>query len=260
MPLFTETSVLFFASMLARQSWLSKLHQLPAVLWIGRRSYSMYLVHVLCLNVFESRVRINSGPARRLACWPRLSASPPESLRYSTGSWSSPCAATAEPSSRGAMRSSQRSEAALKLNSPRSRIWSQETPQAVAGATAAISCQVSSRSRDCIVKAAHGADYREPLFDQVGAPSIEQHAEACAFHAVGGEHAADQLVAAHTARHVICRASRSKIVSNARDNVRAAAKARSGSRSPSAWPRPATAPAACRSRCDPAAASSFVPG
>ena len=61
MPLFTETSVVFLASMLARESWLSRLHTLPPVVWLGRRSYSMYLIHVLCLNVFESRVRINSG-------------------------------------------------------------------------------------------------------------------------------------------------------------------------------------------------------
>ena len=60
-PFFSGASVIFLSSLLARESWLTRLHTAPPMVWLGRRSYSMYLVHVLCLNVVEARIRINSG-------------------------------------------------------------------------------------------------------------------------------------------------------------------------------------------------------
>ena len=35
--------------------------------WIGRRSYAMYLIHILCINVVAARLRITSGPRALLA-------------------------------------------------------------------------------------------------------------------------------------------------------------------------------------------------
>ncbi len=37
------------------------------MVWLGRRSYSMYLVHVLCLNAVEAKFRIDSGPRAAMA-------------------------------------------------------------------------------------------------------------------------------------------------------------------------------------------------
>lgn len=62
MAIFSLATVIFLASLIARPtSWLARLHQWRPIAWLGRRSYAMYLVHILCLNVFESRVRIDSG-------------------------------------------------------------------------------------------------------------------------------------------------------------------------------------------------------
>ena len=60
-PLFSLSAGIFLSSLLARRSWLTRLHQAPVMLWLGRRSYSMYLVHVLALNIFEARIHIDSG-------------------------------------------------------------------------------------------------------------------------------------------------------------------------------------------------------
>ena len=59
--LFSVASIVFLSSLLASDSWLSRLHTSAPMIWIGRRSYSMYLVHVLCLNAVEAKVRIDSG-------------------------------------------------------------------------------------------------------------------------------------------------------------------------------------------------------
>ena len=60
-PIFSSAAVIFLASLLARTSWLSRFHTWPPLMWLGRRSYAMYLVHVLCLNVIETKVQIDSG-------------------------------------------------------------------------------------------------------------------------------------------------------------------------------------------------------
>ena len=67
LPFFSGTSVIFLTSLLARESWLTRLHKSAPMVWIGRRSYSMYLVHVLCLNAVETRFRIDSGPRAAVA-------------------------------------------------------------------------------------------------------------------------------------------------------------------------------------------------
>ncbi len=57
---FSAAAVLFLSYLLARRTWLSRLHEAAPMMWLGRRSYAMYLVHVLCLNAIEARVRIDS--------------------------------------------------------------------------------------------------------------------------------------------------------------------------------------------------------
>ena len=64
---FSSTAILFLTSLLARPSWLRSLHQSAPLVWLGRRSYSMYLVHVLALNVIESKFPITSGLRAALA-------------------------------------------------------------------------------------------------------------------------------------------------------------------------------------------------
>ena len=65
--LFSSTSILFLTFLLARPSWLRWLHQSQPLVWLGRRSYSMYLIHVLALNVVESKFPITSGLRAALA-------------------------------------------------------------------------------------------------------------------------------------------------------------------------------------------------
>ncbi len=57
---FGAAAVLFLGVLVAQESWLTRLHGSAPLVWLGRRSYSMYLVHVLCLNAVESRVGIDS--------------------------------------------------------------------------------------------------------------------------------------------------------------------------------------------------------
>lgn len=58
---FSAAAVLFLGSLVGRESWLARWHSAAPMVWLGRRSYSMYLVHVLCLNAIEGRVAIESG-------------------------------------------------------------------------------------------------------------------------------------------------------------------------------------------------------
>ncbi len=60
---FSLFSALFLAHLILRKSWLSRMHEWTPLRWVGRRSYGMYLVHVLCLNVVEARMQASS-PAR----------------------------------------------------------------------------------------------------------------------------------------------------------------------------------------------------
>jgi peptidoglycan/LPS O-acetylase OafA/YrhL len=57
---FSAATVLFLSHLIAKPTWMTAVLSSRPLVWLGRRSYSMYLVHVLCLNVFESRIQINS--------------------------------------------------------------------------------------------------------------------------------------------------------------------------------------------------------
>jgi peptidoglycan/LPS O-acetylase OafA/YrhL len=57
---FSFTSAIFLSLLLAGTTWLSRFHELPPMVWLGKRSYSMYLVHPLCLNAVEIRVKADS--------------------------------------------------------------------------------------------------------------------------------------------------------------------------------------------------------
>lgn len=61
MFVFSFTSVFFLGTLIARESWLARLHHSAPLVWLGKRSYSMYLLHLLCLNALEARVSIGSG-------------------------------------------------------------------------------------------------------------------------------------------------------------------------------------------------------
>ena len=61
--LFPLLSACLLAHLVLRQSWLTRAHSWPPLRWLGRRSYGMYLVHVLCLNAVEARL-VASTPAR----------------------------------------------------------------------------------------------------------------------------------------------------------------------------------------------------
>jgi peptidoglycan/LPS O-acetylase OafA/YrhL len=60
-PFFSAAAAVFMSSMLARNSWLSRAHCWTPMIWLGKRAYAMYLVHVLCLNAVEAKVPIASG-------------------------------------------------------------------------------------------------------------------------------------------------------------------------------------------------------
>ena len=64
--LFSLAAALCLAHLSLQLSWLTSFFSLPLLRWLGRRSYSMYLLHVLALNAFETRVRIDS-PLRAAA-------------------------------------------------------------------------------------------------------------------------------------------------------------------------------------------------
>jgi peptidoglycan/LPS O-acetylase OafA/YrhL len=66
-PFFSTTAIIFQSSLIARPSWLSRLHAWPPLVWIGRRSYSMYLIHILCLNIITDHIHIDSGWRAALA-------------------------------------------------------------------------------------------------------------------------------------------------------------------------------------------------
>ncbi|NYF81297.1 peptidoglycan/LPS O-acetylase OafA/YrhL [Granulicella arctica] len=58
--LFSIGTALCLSYLIVKPTWLTTLLSLPLLVWLGKRSYSMYLVHVLCLNVFENIIHINS--------------------------------------------------------------------------------------------------------------------------------------------------------------------------------------------------------
>ncbi len=57
---FSLFAALFMTHLVLRDTWLSRLHEWGPLRWMGRRSYGMYLVHVLCLNALEARVQATS--------------------------------------------------------------------------------------------------------------------------------------------------------------------------------------------------------
>lgn len=64
---FSSCAIVFFIFLLSRPSWLRTAHEWRPIVWLGRRSYSMYLIHVLALNVIESKFPITSGLRAALA-------------------------------------------------------------------------------------------------------------------------------------------------------------------------------------------------
>ena len=58
--LFSLLSALFLTHLVVTTSWLWRAHTWGPLRWMGQRSYGMYLVHVLCLNVVEARTRATS--------------------------------------------------------------------------------------------------------------------------------------------------------------------------------------------------------
>jgi peptidoglycan/LPS O-acetylase OafA/YrhL len=58
---FSTATVLFLSYLIVKPTWLSALFASRPLVWLGRRSYSMYLVHVLCLNAVEAKIKNNSA-------------------------------------------------------------------------------------------------------------------------------------------------------------------------------------------------------
>jgi peptidoglycan/LPS O-acetylase OafA/YrhL len=52
---FSALIVLFLTHLVVAPSWLARLLGSRVMVWLGKRSYSMYLVHILCLNAIEGR-------------------------------------------------------------------------------------------------------------------------------------------------------------------------------------------------------------
>lgn len=51
---FSASAALLIASLVLRTGWLRRILELPALVFVGRRSYAMYLIHVLVLNAVET--------------------------------------------------------------------------------------------------------------------------------------------------------------------------------------------------------------
>ena len=60
-PIFSLFSALLIAHLILEETWLTRLHEASPLRWFGRRSYAMYLVHILCLNAIEVRIQITSA-------------------------------------------------------------------------------------------------------------------------------------------------------------------------------------------------------
>ena len=50
---FSAAAALLIASLVLRNGWLRRILELPVLVFVGRRSYAMYLIHVLVLNAVE---------------------------------------------------------------------------------------------------------------------------------------------------------------------------------------------------------------
>ena len=57
---FSLFAAFYMTHLVVTTSWLWRVHTWGPLRWMGRRSYGMYLVHVLCLNVMEARVQATS--------------------------------------------------------------------------------------------------------------------------------------------------------------------------------------------------------
>ena len=57
---FSLFAAFFLTHLVLQDSWLARVHAWGPLRWMGRRSYGMYLVHVLCLNLVEARVQATS--------------------------------------------------------------------------------------------------------------------------------------------------------------------------------------------------------
>jgi peptidoglycan/LPS O-acetylase OafA/YrhL len=52
--------VIFLSYVIVKRTWISAFLSLKPMIWLGRRSYSMYLVHVLVMNAFERFIPLTS--------------------------------------------------------------------------------------------------------------------------------------------------------------------------------------------------------
>lgn len=68
--LFSWCVLLFVAHMLLAPSWMRTFLSRPVLVWFGKRSYGMYLIHGLALDLVQARIHISSpiGPMIVLAC------------------------------------------------------------------------------------------------------------------------------------------------------------------------------------------------
>jgi peptidoglycan/LPS O-acetylase OafA/YrhL len=57
---FSWLIALFLSYLIVKPTWMSKMLSARPMVWLGKRSYSMYLIHVLALNLFERFVQLSS--------------------------------------------------------------------------------------------------------------------------------------------------------------------------------------------------------
>ena len=60
-PLFSLTTTCLIAHLVLIPSWLARAHGWSPLVWLGRRSYGMYLLHILSYNVIETRLHADSA-------------------------------------------------------------------------------------------------------------------------------------------------------------------------------------------------------
>lgn len=55
--------LLLLSALILRKDWLTRFFSSKAMVWVGRRSYSMYLIHTFALDIVEHYVRSRSVAA-----------------------------------------------------------------------------------------------------------------------------------------------------------------------------------------------------
>jgi peptidoglycan/LPS O-acetylase OafA/YrhL len=68
--LFSWGALLFVSHLLLAPSWIRSLLSRPVLVWCGKRSYGMYLIHCLVLDLIQTRVHISApiGPIIVVFC------------------------------------------------------------------------------------------------------------------------------------------------------------------------------------------------